>query len=313
MATFSKTKRRLTAFLGLVVLCLGGYGLLQTPWATRSVEISCFDIKNDIADYIENMPDEFIPTGFSAPGALGVDCDDGVIRMRADIQGEVLGRSVTGTMYAIGAPRATNTNIISTAWEQITGAELQKRIVYDFYQFYIDADTFTIDGRPAISLVVAPGQEIVEDVAENTGIGRLTVGVLNALGRDTSDEVRDQWTEDRIYQFQQPLVNMFSNAVRGHINGRTLYEFDNAAERALFTFFKGFEIEDGNFALVFTIANWFLIGGIALIGAIYGFGWWVTTFILAARESGVVSEVIDDEMADKIGQAADLVKGASKL
>jgi len=294
--------------LGFIVFGLVMYLTLNSPLFTRSFSVSQEDMTAGVSAIAEAVPASAIPENFSAPGSFEVVFGDGVIVMSAQVDGAVLGHELQARMVAIGRPINLGSGFWSTLWEQLTGHETDKRIVYHFYDFRIDPETFIIDGEPAIETAVPGGQRVVEHVAEETVAGRLVTGGLNRLGFNTSDTARDAWTAETMRAFQVPLINMFSQYVENHINNRTLYEFgDSTLENVVVTVFKGFEIENEQLSLVFTMAKVFMIVGLAVFTFFYSFGWFLSRGFMIARDRGVVSQHLSDETAEKIGAAADLL------
>lgn len=276
-------------------------------------------LREAAAPALERVSAAGLPTGFrfEENPNFRLELQEDRIFLYAAFTGDVLGNYETNVEFvATGYPAYVGNGAgaigrtVVALYELVTGSRTEKRIVFRFTDFDIVDETFTIDGEPAIEFAVPGGQAVVGAAAETTP-GRLVTGVLNRLGRDTSDEARDAWTARTMRDNEGLLIAWFENIVQGQVNNRTIYRAgDSTYEQLVAASFGGFDIDPDAVTLRFYVAA--LLAGLVsfVFGLLFGIGYFVKQILFVGKDQGLVK--LDDETIEKLGdvtQAADDVRG----
>jgi hypothetical protein len=274
-------------------------------------------LREAAAPALERVSTAGLPTGFQFEKNpnFRLELQEDRIFLYAAFTGDVLGNYETNIEFvATGYPAYVGNGAgaigrtVVTLYELVTGSRTEKRIVFRFTNFDIVDETFTVDGEPAVEFAIPGGQAVVGAAAETTA-GRFVTGVLDRMGRDTSDEARDAWTARTMRENESLLIAWFENIVQGQVNNRTIYRAgDSAYEQLAAASFGGFDIDPDAVTLRFYVAA--LLAGLVSIafGTLFGIGYWFKKILFVGKDQDLVD--LDDKTIEGIGDAA---QGADDL
>lgn len=300
--------------ISVVVLIFGATLFPVTETVTKE------RLREAAAPALEQVSAAGLPTGFRFEDNpdFRLELQEDRIFLYTAFTGDVLGNYETNVEFvATGYPAYVGNGAgaigrtIVTLYELLTGDRTEKRIVFRFTEFDIVDETFTIDGEPAVEFAIPGGQTAVGAAAETTA-GRFVTGVLDRMGRDTSDEARDAWTARTMRENERLLITWFENIVREQVNDRTLYRAGASTyEQFAAASFGGFGIDPNAVTLRFYVAALFAAFVSLVFGSLFGIGYWVKRALGVAKDGGVID--LDEDAIEKLGEVTQVADDVRNL